>query len=513
MRPKKRMADLFCGAGGTSTGAMLAFEELGFDVELTAINHWNRAIETHYANHPNSRHLCTAIDNVDPYNLYRPGQLHLLWASPECTEHSYAKGGRPVNDQRRVTAWCVVRWAEALLPPVILVENVPQFLKWGPVDSRGKPIKHRRGEIFRAWVSALEALGYTVEPKILCAADFGDPTSRERLFVQAVRGRRRIHWPAPTHGTRLRPWRGAREIIDWSLRGRWLDEMPGKRQYGGLPLAPNTLRRIFKGFETEGLKGSNLKPFVVAIDHTGGNGRCVWPEDAPLSTITTKARHCVIEPFLVELRGTSDRHLDRSARSLDTPLNTLTAGGGHNALIEPFLVQCTHGNGEMGDRGNARRVKSINAPLPTVCGRGDMALVEPFIVPQQSGGRARNVSEPLPAVTTTATGIALVQPYLVKFYGTGGAASIDQPLDTITSKDRFALLCPEVKVDGQKGSRVRFRFRMLQDHELALAHGFPPTYRFTGTKSEKVVQIGNSVPVGLSRALVRAVLLQGGARG
>lgn len=111
-----KIADLFCGAGGTSAGAIKAAEECGYDVELTAVNHWNVAVATHLANHPTARHLCTGIDDINPRDLYGQGELDVLWASPECTHHSVARGGKPINEQSRATAWCVVRWAEAIQP-------------------------------------------------------------------------------------------------------------------------------------------------------------------------------------------------------------------------------------------------------------------------------------------------------------------------------------------------------------------------------------------------------------
>lgn len=119
------IADLFCGAGGTSEGACEAAIACGRTPKLTAINHWPVAVATHTANHPGARHYCASLDSLNPRDLFREGELDLLWASPECTHHSQARGGKPINDQSRATAWCVTRWAEALRPTTILVENVP----------------------------------------------------------------------------------------------------------------------------------------------------------------------------------------------------------------------------------------------------------------------------------------------------------------------------------------------------------------------------------------------------
>jgi DNA (cytosine-5)-methyltransferase 1 len=476
-----QIADLFCGAGGTSAGAVEAAERLGYHAHLTAINHWPVAIATHTRNHPQARHFCTSVDDVNPRALYKEGELDLLWASPECTHHSIARGGRPINDQSRATAWCVVRWAEALRPAVILVENVPEFLSWGGIGSNGRPLATKKGETFRAWKAVLESLGYRVDARILCAADFGDPTTRVRLFVQAVRGRRRIVWPSPTHarggvtdllGTR-KPWVAAREVIDWNIAAPSIYERTR-------PLSEKTMKRIF-----EGLKKFGLRPSVA-------------------STVTTKARHGVIEPFLVELRGTTPAHIARAAHSLDEPLPTVTAGGErggiHHGLAQPYLVQVAHA-------GDGARSRDLVEPLPTVCGnRGEWALCSPVLLPQQSDGALRPVDEPCPTIATRGA-IALVEPFLVTYYGNGGARSVAEPMDTVTTKDRFGLVRPQVVLNGKR-YLLDIRFRMLQPHELAAAQGFRADYVFAGTKTQMVKQIGNAVPRRLARAIVAAALSQ-----
>lgn len=246
-------ADLFCGAGGTSTGLLHACESLGLRLKLLAINHWNLAIETHSANHPYAEHLCESMDSVDPRKAVPGGRLQILIASPECTHHSNARGGRPINDQSRASAWHILRWAEALRIDNILVENVREFQSWGPIGTNGRPLKSRRGETYRAFLQALRSLGYEVQDRILNAADFGDPTTRERLFILARRGRAPISWPVPTHTAiagktlfgKTQAWRAAREIIDWSIPGQSI--FTRKR-----PLAPATLARMAVGLQKFG---------------------------------------------------------------------------------------------------------------------------------------------------------------------------------------------------------------------------------------------------------------------
>jgi len=526
------IADLFCGAGGTSAGAVEAIRALGYQPKLTAINHWDVAIATHTANHPEARHLCTSLDNINPRHLFREDELEILWASPECTHHSVARGGKPINDQSRATAWCVVRWAEALRPNIILVENVPEFETWGAIGANGRPLKTKRGATFLAWVNALESLGYAVDWRVLCAADYGDPTTRRRLFVQAVRGRRKVVWPEPTHapaeetdllGSR-KAWVAAREIIDWSLTGQSIYER--KR-----PLSDKTMKRIMVGLERFGLKSTvvsaggpscNARPVdqpmgtILTRDHRGlatpvltpflvpaaTGERRVRSVDVPLHTVVTGARgEGLAQPYLICME-----HGQR-VRDIDRPMPTITtAKGGAIGVAQPFLVQVSHGNGAMKDEGNNRRAKSLNEPIPAVSGSNDWAVAEPALLPQSAGGILRSVEEPAPTVAT-AGAIALVEPYLVKFYGTGTAASVDNPLDTCTAKARFGLARPMVIVNGER-YLLDIRFRMLQPHELAGAQGFKRGYQFSGTKTEQVKQIGNAVPRRLARALCLAVVSQ-----
>lgn len=406
------IADLFCGAGGSSTGALRAIERQGLTPQLTAVNHWTRAVETHSANHVNARHLCASIDSLNPRSLFADGELNILWGSPECTHHSLARGGRPMQDQSRATAWCVTRWAEALLPDAIFVENVREFEQWGPLDANFKPIKSRKGETFKAWINTLRAIGYNVEWRVLVAADYGAATSRYRLFVHAVRGDRPIVWPTATHsrdGRGSTKWKSTRSKINLNHHGR---SVFGRKR----PLSPNTMRRIYEGLEEYG-----LNPTLVCMEHGG-------------------------------------------------------------------------------------RIASIDDPLPTITTAkgGAFAVAEPMLLPQQSGGAMRPVSEPCPTIST-AGAIALVEPFLVEYYGTGGAVSIDDPLPTVTSKGRFAICMPDVKVDG-KVYKLDILFRMLTAAELAACTGFPSDYIFTGNNTEKIKQIGNAVPPDFADALITSYL-------
>jgi DNA (cytosine-5)-methyltransferase 1 len=528
-----RAADLFAGAGGMSTGLMAACRDAGVAVDLVAVNHWPTAVQTHTVNHPAARHFCAPVESVDPRVAVPGGRLDLLMAAPECVHFSTARGGRPMNDQSRASAWHLLRWLELLRVEDVLIENVPEFLTWGPLGATGRPLKAQRGATFRAFVAAVESLNYRVEWRILNAADYGEATTRRRLFIRARRGKKAIDWPEPTHGKRaggsllrhVRPWRAAREVIDWTITGESI--FARKR-----PLAPATMRRIVEGLRRFG--GPQVQPFIMHLTH-GGRAR---PVDEPLPTVTgaNRGELGIAEPFPVPPRGFSQT--DCKVDSVDVPVRTIVAASGHTfGLVEPFLVPY------YGQKDGAPRTSDIDNPVPTISTENRFGLVEPFVVElsgtgadnlprsarsvdqplgtvraggthhavvepfllgQQSGATARAVSDPAPTVATDGA-IALIEPYLTQYYGSGSgliARSVQVPLPPVTTKERFALVEPIV-IDGRT---LDIRFRMLKPHELSAAMGFPKDYEFTGTKTEHVKQIGNAVSVQTARALCFAAL-------
>lgn len=311
-----KAADLFCGAGGTSTGLLQACEASGRKLELVAVNHWERAVETHAANHPAAQHHCQSLHDLDPVKAVPGRKLDLLVASPECTHHSVARGGKPMSDQSRSSAWCILRWCTALRVDRVLIENVPEFETWGPIGASGRPLASKRGETFRAFVQSLRSLGYAVSWRVLNAANYGAATSRRRLFIQAVRGRRAAAWPDTTHEQSpaadpglfgsLPRWRGAREVIDWTFPSQ---SIFGRKR----PLSENTLRRIEAGLQKFG--GAAAEPFLVLLRGTDraqvagsardlvepfvvpfyANGQADSTGD-PLRTVTTRDRFGLAEP-------------------------------------------------------------------------------------------------------------------------------------------------------------------------------------------------------------------------
>jgi DNA (cytosine-5)-methyltransferase 1 len=317
--------DLFAGAGGCSTGLLQAASRRDERVSLVAVNHWPIAVETHRRNHPDARHFCQAVETVDPREAVPSGTLDLLIAAPECTHHSAARGGRPMNDQSRASAWHVLRWLELLQVREVLLENVAEFQTWGPLGRNQRPLKSRRGETFRAFVAAIESYGYRVEWKVLNAADYGAATTRRRLFLRASKRRGPIAWPAPTHsktgsstlfgGTKR--WRAAREVIDWSLPSQSI--FTRKK-----PLRPATMRRIMEGLRRFG--GEEIKPFLLGQQ----SGAVPRPVTEPVPTVATDGAIGLIEPFLTEYYGNG------GAQSVNEPVPTVTT---HDrfALVQPVV--------------------------------------------------------------------------------------------------------------------------------------------------------------------------------
>jgi len=531
MKKTTYAADLFCGAGGTSSGLLEAAEQLGLKVDLIAVNHWDIAIATHSLNHPNVTHFNSDLEKIDPREVVPGGKLHLLVASPECTHFSKARGGKPMSKQSRASVKYILRWIGALDVENVLIENVAEFMDWGPLHRKGpnldKPIKKRKGEYFHRFVRKMQEHGYIVKWRVLNAADYGDPTTRKRLFVIARKGKHPV-FPEPSHGKQTQDvlfgsrhaWRPARDIIDWSIKG----ESIFKRKR---PLSPNTMRRIVAGLKKFGGKAfvlgqqsgaaprdvdqpvptiagagaiSFIEPFIVPQFSTGAP-RSV---DEPLSTITSTSRGIgLAQPFLVPYHKEHDKQKPRS-HSIDEPLPTVHAGGVGFGLVEPFVVMLNGTTDEHLEKSN----RSVNEPLPTVTSTPHFGLVEPFIMPVNHGKgdhRSYSLDAPMPTVTSV-DAWSLVEPFLVEYYGTGSASSVDEPLKTQTGRDRFGLVQPMVFENDGKKYLLDIRFRMLQPHELARAMSFPKDYKFSGNREQVVKQIGNAVPVNLARALCTALL-------
>jgi len=320
------IVDMFCGAGGESEGISQAAKKAGIVIEAYAINHWQRAIETHQANFPDSEHICRDVADIHPPDLVPGGKIAVLWMSPECTNHSPARGDKPMDNQSRCSAFTLFDWINKMTVDRVIVENVPAFEKWGPIDEETKrPIEGREGETFKAWLTMIRSFDFTVDYRKLNAADYGAPTTRRRLFVQAVRNGsgKSILWPEPSHAQsgpnrvltqELPRWIPARDIINWNLPS---DSIFSRRR----PLAERTMQRI-----REGLARFGGSEFLICMEHGGR----VVSADVPVPTITTAKGGAigVAQPFIVEYYGNGQ------ARPISDPLPTVTTRD-RFALVEP----------------------------------------------------------------------------------------------------------------------------------------------------------------------------------
>lgn len=465
---KELFVDNFAGGGGASTGIELA---IGRSVDI-AINHDPDAIAMHCANHPNARHYCEDVWDVDPNEACGGNPVALAWFSPDCKHFSRAKGGKPVDKNIRGLAWVTLRWAYKVRPRVIMLENVPEIQTWGPLGEDGKPIKERAGETFDGFLRALSegisknhpafpemcdalgidpddifdemrrslmiGLGYQIQYRELKSCDYGAPTTRTRFYMIARCDGGKIVFPEPTHGQRssaavlsgeLKPYRTAAECIDWTIPGQSIFERKK-------PLCEKTLNRIAKGFRKFVI--NNPDPFVVDDKYvpyliqyhseTAGHEVRGQRPDEPIMTLDTANRYAVITPYIVTLRN----HM--IGQQVEMPIGTLTGSGAHHAMVYA---------------------------------------------------------------------------YLIKYYGTICANPVDEPIDTLTSRDRFAL----VTIHQEQYVVQDIYMRFLTPREMYDMTGFPGDYIIDRdadgnglTRENQVARCGNAVTPPVATALVRANL-------
>lgn len=527
--------DNFAGGGGASTGIEMA---LGRPVDI-AINHDPEAIAMHEINHPHTKHFCESVWEVNPREITGGRPVDLCWFSPDCKHFSKAKGGKPVRKEIRGLAWVAIRYAATVRPRVIMLENVEEFVTWGPL-AEGRPCPKNKGRTFNSFVNALRRHGYQVEWKELRANLYGAATIRKRLFLIARCDGQPIVWPSPTHlasasaevkAKQAKPQRLAADIIDWSLPCPSI--FTRKR-----PLAENTLRRIARGIQRYVI--DSAEPFIVSYYGTK-NGKDLRNQalDQPLRTQTTENRFALVAPVITKFR-TNDR-----GSSIETPLPTVTAnsfikrpgGAAPIGVVAAFLAKHYGGNETPGwpldkpistlttvdhhavvmahiqrDFGGSIG-HAAGEPLATTTagGGGKSALVASSLIKLRGTCRdGQPVTEPAATISAQGNHLGEVRAFLLKYYEHGTGQSLADPLHTITTKDRIGL----VMIKGEPYQIVDIGMRMLEPHELYAAQGFPADYihdrTATGKRLSKASQVrmcGNSVCPPVAAALVRANLV------
>lgn len=492
--------DSFAGGGGAAEGIRRA---LGRCPDV-AINHNEVALSMHAANHPDTKHLVENVWQVEIETHSAGRSVDILWASPDCRHFSKARGGKPTSKSVRGLAWSIVKMVHELghrRPQKIFLENVEEFLTW---------------EDFGAWAKELKRYGYKMEHRELRACDYGAPTIRKRLFIIMRRDGKPIVWPEPTHGKpddpavidgRLKPWRTAAEIIDWSIPCPSIfdtkDEIMEKHGVRSIrPLADATLRRVAAGVFKYVIDAAD--PFFVTLGQQGGSNRSAFD---PLNTVTASKgdQNSLVVPTLIQMGygekpGQPPRVLD-----LNKPVGTITAQGNKFALVSAFLAQ--HNT----QRSGVNPGRAADEPLSTITGRGtQQQIVSAHMIHMKGSNRnASSVDLPLNTICAGGTHAGVVAAFLTKYYGTQQSPDLRAPLHTITTKDRFTLVV--VHINGDPYIIADIGMRMLTPRELFLAQGFPADYVIDRgadgrviTKTDQIHKCGNSVPPPLVEAIVGA---------
>lgn len=361
---KNLIIDCFAGGGGASVGIEMA---LGRPVDI-AINHDPQAIRMHKVNHPDTLHLTEDIFKVDLQKYVAGRQVSLMWASPDCTSHSKAKGGQPREKGLRILPWAVYKHAKAILPDVIIMENVEEIQQWGPLDESGHPIPERRGEDYRKFIKAMKSLGYEFDSRELVAADYGAPTTRKRWYAIFRRDGKPIVWAKPTHskdGIYLPKWKECGDYIDWSDLGTSIFDRKK-------PLAEATQARIANGIRKYIIDNPN--PYIVKdkralafiIQYHGetkeGDSRGQLLSE-PIKTIDTSNRYGIVTAFVTKFYKTG------IGQGCDEPLHTITTSPGHFGLVSAFLIKY-YGTG---------CGQTLDLPLGTITTKDRFGLVNVFI--------------------------------------------------------------------------------------------------------------------------------------
>ena len=540
--------DLFCGAGGTSTGvenARYADEQCA--KVIACVNHDANAIASHAANHPDALHftedirtleLSPLVAHVERMKKIYPDALIVLWASLECTNFSKAKGGQPRDADSRTLAEHLFRYIEAIDPDYIQIENVEEFMSWGDMDEKGHPISKDKGRCYEKWKRNVRKYGYDFDWRILNAADYGAYTTRKRFFgIFAKRGLP-IVFPEPTHCKdgksdmfgKLEKWKPVKEVLDFSDEG---DSIFCRKK----PLAEKTLERIYAGLIKFVAGGKDA--FIVKYNSMSRTGRYQAPSvDEPCPVVATQGRLALAKVNFLSKQFSGQP--DSKNISVDGPAGTITCKD-HHAFVSAY-----YGNGHN---------HSVELPAPTVTTKDRLALVNSVFIDNQYGtGKPTSIELPVGTVTTVPKfNMVSCKPWIMNTAFSNVGSSIEQPSQTITANRKWHyLMNPQfasaggsvnnpcftliarmdkmppylVEVEGGIGIQVTsndspmtikikefmalygiidIKMRMLRIAELKKIMGFPEDYVLIGPQSDQKKFIGNAVEVNMARVLCEAI--------
>lgn len=472
------IVDLFCGFGGTTTGFTQAYVDDNPVAKVIAcVNHDPKAIKSHWMNHPEVKHFEEDIRTLDltllamhvkAYQDKYPNAKLILWASLECTNFSKAKGGQPRDADSRTLADHLFRYQHILNPDYVKIENVVEFMSWGPLDDNGKPLSRKNGQDFMRWKNEMCRFGYYDDWKELNSADYGAYTSRNRLFGCFAKHGLPIVWPEPTHSKKasqgmfnhLQKWMPVKDVLDFTDEG---DSIFNRKK----PLSDKTLERILAGLIKYVAKGD--KSFISKYYSGRPSGKNI-PTDGPAGTVTTVDSQALVQTAFIAQRNGGDP--ESKLVDIDGPARTLTATGGNQDLVLPICMLKYNSTDKSGQHyppdvngpcpvittqsrlgiingkflasyyGNGHNLSSIEGPAPTLPTKDRVAIVNPeFILNYSHSSTTNDLNDPAPTLLC-ADKLAKVKPeyFIDKHYGAAQNKSIDQPAGTILSNDKHRLV-------------------------------------------------------------------------
>lgn len=513
------VVDLFCGAGGTTTGFAQAKDKEGNQIAIIAacVNHDHKAIRSHWENHPEVYHfeedirileLSPLVEIVNSYRILYPNAKVVLWASLECTNFSKAKGGQSRDADSRTLADHLDRYVIALNPDYVQIENVVEFMSWGPLNKNGKPVSMKSGIDWMRWREHIKSFGYRDDWRELNSADFGAYTSRNRLFGCFAKNSLPIVWPEPTHsktgsnkttlfGNDLKKWNAVKDLLDFDDEG---ESIFNRKK----PLVENSLKRIYAGLIKEVAGGKS----AFLAQYNSGKGRFT-SLDRPCNTLPTANRFSLVQTAFIT-KYFSGRPMNKIA-SVNNPLATITTAANQALVnVKPVFLTKYYGTG--------KGYKSINDPLDTIPTKDRFSLVQAHWLDKQYSGEHNHQSIDKPAgtiLTSDKHALMTVKGFIYNPSHGGHTMHLEQPCATIIARQDKAPLyfiqytidesvrIEIYKEDSETMVKIKefmamygisdIRMRMLKVSELKLIQGFPEEYKLYGNQSDQKKFIGNSV--------------------
>jgi DNA (cytosine-5)-methyltransferase 1 len=517
--------DLFSGAGGTTTGVHLTGNP---DIKVVAcVNHDAKAIESHKANHPDCIHFVEDVRDMKVIQhiaaLVRvlrrdnPGCIIVIWASLECTNYSKAKGGLPRDADSRTLAYSLYDYIESAQPDYVKIENVREFMSWGPLDEKGKPVSRRNGSDYIRWINKMCSYGYNYDWKILNSADFGAYTSRERLFIQFAKSGLPIVWPQPTHAKKissggmfennLKLWKPVKEVLDFHDEGESI--FTRKK-----PLVDATLERIYAGlvkFVANGEDGFIQKHF------SGRPSGKVVSFNCPTGALTTSANQSVVRASFLVKYNSMNQNRKYKCPGINEPCPVVATQSRLGVAVVKFITSYY---------GNSNSAQSILEPCPTVTTKDRFSMVSARFVDNQYGqSKATSLIKPIGTITANPKqNLVTVRGWLFNPQFSSAGSSIEKPCFTLIARmdkrppslvgiEKGIVNIEILPSDGPGMRKIKkfmkeygisdIKMRMLKIVELLKIQGFPNNYILKGSQADQKKFIGNAVHPKVARAIAQ----------